>query len=509
MDPRALAAAVRAIHAARTADGPVLLAVDDDQWADRSSVAALEFAVRRLPESPIRLLLARRTYGAAPVGGGSERSLLGGIEPDAVERVRVGPLSIGAIQSLLRTHLGVALSRPNLVRLADASGGNAFFAIELARAQPPASGPPGPLFVPASLERLLVGRFERLDEQTRHALLLIAAHGRTSLEALRRLDVRSDALDRAVDEQLLESLDGVIRFAHPLLASTVYQRATSAERRGAHVELAAVVDDPIARARHLALGTAEPDEALAADLEAAAAVARSRGLPIVAAELAEQAGRLTPPDRTGDSLRRGALAARAHLAAGAPDRARAILSAQLSGSAAGPSRATALLLAAELEEPAPATALLEQALDEAGGAPGIETVVRVQLAQSGRFLHGREWAERHPRAALDAAERSRDDALRARALAMLAELRFEGGDPGALELALEAHRVAVADGDPDAIRSATWAVGHQLTWLRRNDEARAWFERALIEAERDEIARASCIWYLALIEIAAGRWEAA
>ena len=72
--------------------------------------------------------------------------------------------------------------------------------------------------------------------------------------------------------------------------------SASAERRGQlHKRLALVVSDPEERARHLALCTTEPDEEIAAELEAAAALAARRGAPEAAAELFSAAKRLTPP----------------------------------------------------------------------------------------------------------------------------------------------------------------------------------------------------------------------
>ena len=105
--------------------GALLLAIDDVQWLDPASANALSFALRRLDREPIGILLARR--GEAPAA--LEPAL-----PGAVERLSVGPLSVGAIQGLIRDRLGLRFPRPTLLRLHDASGGNPFFALELARA---------------------------------------------------------------------------------------------------------------------------------------------------------------------------------------------------------------------------------------------------------------------------------------------------------------------------------------------------------------------------------------
>lgn len=136
VDPRALGAAVLTVLTSLAAEGPLLLGIDDDQWADASSMASLAFALRRLRHEPIVLLLSRRVDGGSPAGAGRASALDATIEPQAVERVRVGPLSAGAIQLLLRTRMGVAFSRPSLLRLVEASGGNPFFALEISDQAP-------------------------------------------------------------------------------------------------------------------------------------------------------------------------------------------------------------------------------------------------------------------------------------------------------------------------------------------------------------------------------------
>ena len=60
LDPRTLGVAVRSALEALGAEAPVLLAIDDVQWLDPSSTSALAFALRRMDERPVLLLLARR-----------------------------------------------------------------------------------------------------------------------------------------------------------------------------------------------------------------------------------------------------------------------------------------------------------------------------------------------------------------------------------------------------------------------------------------------------------------
>jgi predicted ATPase len=66
-DPFLVAAATMSLLAACAEQRPVLVLVDDLQWLDRESAAAIAFAVRRLGPDPVAFLLAART-GTVPSG---------------------------------------------------------------------------------------------------------------------------------------------------------------------------------------------------------------------------------------------------------------------------------------------------------------------------------------------------------------------------------------------------------------------------------------------------------
>ena len=59
-DPRALATAVRSLLAGLSADGPLLVAVDDVQWLDPDSAGIIQFVLRRLGGTRMGWLFAAR-----------------------------------------------------------------------------------------------------------------------------------------------------------------------------------------------------------------------------------------------------------------------------------------------------------------------------------------------------------------------------------------------------------------------------------------------------------------
>lgn len=352
-DPRALGVAARDALQVLASDRPVLVAIDDVQWFDASSTRTLAFALRRLGRHDVLVLLARRAGDRAEPSA-LERAL----GPDRIDRVDLGPLSAGALHRLLRDELGRAFPRQTLLRIHERSGGNPFYALELARALDEDVDPIQPLPVPETLEEAVRARVSGLPEPTRKALTLASALGTTSESLLERAGVEAATLEPAVAARVIEREDGKIRFTHPLLASSLYPDP-GRERRAVHERLARVVDDPLLRARHLALSRDVPDPEVAALLEDAAAQASDRGAAAVAAELAEHSVRLTPPEAREERRRRALAAARAQRAAGEWVRARTIATDLLTRTELGPLRAEALVFLAELESVDRAVELLE------------------------------------------------------------------------------------------------------------------------------------------------------
>lgn len=501
VDHRALAVAVRDVLQLLSERERILISVDDVQWLDPSSSSAVAFALRRLAANHVLVLLARRVAdGARP------SALEQALAAERVRRLPVGPLSVGALHRVLRDRLGRPFARQTLLRIHERSGGNPFFALELARALDADVDPLAPLPVPETLEELLRAKIAGLPASTREALALASALGTTSESLLEQAGVAADALAPATAAHVIERANGTIRFAHPLLSSVLY-RDLGEERRSIHGRIARVVEDPLLRARHLALSTDTPDADVAAVLDDAARLAVDRGASAIAAELAEQAVRLTPLDACEERRRRALAAARAHHAAGEWTRARTIARGLLAEAEIGWWRAEALILLAELESVDRAAELLEEALREAASRRALQSAIHCRLAWARRFRTGFD----HARAALELADELDDDVLRARARAVQAILAWFAGDaetPDDLP-ALAQHLPSALGGDR-LVQEATQAIANTLAPSSRRDEARALLEREHREwRERDEPRSARALWGLAWVEFWAGRWALA
>lgn len=489
------------------ASKPVVVAVDDVQWLDPSSAAMLDFAVRRLREERVALLLARRQSSKVD----SERLELAMPEERRLT-VRVGPMSMGALHRLLGDRLGTTLARPALRRVHETSGGNPFYALELVRALESSGGwirPGHPLPVPETLEAILRERIDALPQSVRHVLAAAAALRRPTESVLGAWP----ALEQASEAGLIEITDDEVSFTHPLLASAAYGSIAAVERRRLHRRLAEAVADPEERARHLALGAEGPDEDVAKSLEEAAREAAARGAPAAAAELAELALRLTPTSQHRRLAQRRVDAAWYHVAAGELDTAARMLE-QLEELAPGGARADALLLLASAQQSFERSlALAEKALDDARGDDARVAKLECYIGELLLVRGSADQALDHARAALQAAERAGDRTILASALSTVAwfeTLTAVEPMPGLLERAVVLEDAAMWEGVYDT-SSPSFALGMRLMFAGRLDEARARMEILLERAVSvgDEAAVAAALLHQAELEFRAGNWPLA
>ena len=511
-DGRAVGTAVRSLLGS-LGDRPTLIAIDDAQWLDRSSAAALAYALRRLePAAPLRALLALRVSDREPYDAG----LVGAME-EAVERVHLGPLSLSAIFHVIRAELGLVLPRPVLQRIERASGGNPLFAVELARAlgerdQWPASGEPLP--VPDSLAGLLRRRVAKLPADVRETLLACALLPRAST-ALLEDALGPDSmghLEAALDAGIVELRGSEVRFQHPLLASAVATSVVPRRRRAMHERLAGTAGSSEERARHLALASEGPSAAVASRLEDAAHRAAERGAGADAVELLELACRFTPEDHPKELSARQVDLAGMLQRAGDAREANRLLDGVIDAEKWGPTRARALELRAQMHwvtgTATDAQACCAEALEHAADDALLRARVLVTLA---RVTLDPETARSRAQDALDLLESIADpdpgllsEALVGLAGAQLALGRGLAADVVERGLALE--RVAPTRNVGDRMSAA---LGTWLKYLGDFEGARHWLEatrQAAID-EGDEGSLPFALSHLPQLDLWTGRWQ--
>ncbi|TXS81103.1 LuxR family transcriptional regulator [Streptomyces sp. me109] len=497
-DGLALRLAVLSVLRALASRGPVLIVADDLQWLDPASAELLGFAARRLGEMPVRMLCAVRT-DTDPPEQQQDRFLRA--SPPNTLAVRLNPLSRAQTAELLghRGHTG--LSRSTVRDIHRTSGGNPLFALELGRAlaeSPTRPSPGEPLPVPTSLRALVLSRLEMLSAEARRTLLVASAGARPTvalLHAAGREDAEAETAHAASLGLLATERETPgIRFAHPLISAALYAEATAAERRAAHVALSTAASDPIERARHLALATTGTDPQVAARLGEAAAAARDRGAPSVAAGLGLLAARHTPVDAEPGPDERRLQAAEDALTAGESDLARDIARDALRRvtTPADRVRAWMVVIDAAGQAMAEVDAVFPQALEDAGDDPRLLALVRYQLAWRALLVEG-EMTKGREEAAIAAqlAARAGDRPTELLALGFQAQMETLMGHPAApatIQRALrepQDPRVACDHNGAGAVRFRWLIMGDQLAEARTTITAllREVRRRGMVESE--------------------------
>jgi DNA-binding CsgD family transcriptional regulator len=283
-----IAAAVLDLLAAAAEPGPVLAIADDAHWLDGASQDALLFVARRLAGEGIALIFA--------AGEGETRAF----EAPGVPQLELGGLDPAAALALIEQRSGIAPSHSVAARLVAETGGNPLELAELARLldAPALRGDaplPDPLPLAHGAEAAYVERVGRLPEPTRATLLLAALEPSADLALLVRAGAVRGDLEAAASAGLVRLESGHAVFAHPLVRSAVEAEATFAQRRRAHLALAAALAEAESErgSWHAAAAALEQDEELASELERLAERARKRSGDATAQAALTRAAELT------------------------------------------------------------------------------------------------------------------------------------------------------------------------------------------------------------------------
>jgi DNA-binding CsgD family transcriptional regulator len=282
--------ATLALVSAAAEDAPVLVAVDDAQWIDQSSLESLVFVAHRCEADRVGFLFAHRS-GLPCLLDRTEfsRLVLGGLPKEA------------AVDLLKEEGVDAVVA----ARCWELTRGNPLALIEAGRALHPGQRT-GASALPAVLpigERLLDSFGAQLAQLPPATL---TALGAAALEAdddvavvgttLTRVGGRLDDLAPAETAGVVELVEGKVHWRHPLVRAAVLHLLDVGSQRALHRALAAAATAAGRHDRalwHLSESVVGPDDAVAARMHELAVAAMRRGSFPAAALAFEQAARLT------------------------------------------------------------------------------------------------------------------------------------------------------------------------------------------------------------------------
>ena len=250
-DPNRLYDSVVAVVDLLSRRAPVAVLLDDVHWLDEPSAALLHFAIRHLGGRPVKFLATARP-AELDDNIACTRLIQALRRDDALRELWVGPLEPATIGELTAPIAPGA----DASRIAAVSGGNALFALEIARALARGDDP-----LSSRLDALIGDRLRRLGQDANALVPWVAAFGRS---------IKPSLLARIVDRdqgRLFEPLgelerhgvlrgteDGTYDFTHDLVRAAAYKRVSTPRRAMVHARIGTVL-----------VKLADPDDGLAAD----------------------------------------------------------------------------------------------------------------------------------------------------------------------------------------------------------------------------------------------------
>jgi len=495
---------------------PLVLAIDDLQWADRASLATLWALARRRHDLGLLLVLAIRP---APHGPELER-LIANVERSGGEHLRLGPIDEDALAAIVTDEAG-AVPDPSVLTRLGGAGGNPFLALQLVHAfglddeqlESDTS-------LPEPMRTATLRRLTSLDGRARQALSVAAVLGGAGylddIAAMLGTTITDagDAVSHATKAGLLEPTGDQVSFRHDLIREAVYLDLPEAVRTGWHRQAAIRLEgraEPTVVARHLSLGATPGDqEAVAALVNTAAGLAKHQ--PDATADLLSRALTLTR-DTAGRPELEVALAS-ALMSAGRTEEALDQAAAMITDTTVAPALVARAHVvqgnaAFRLGRPREAldgfeAALATGALDETAAAH-----VLAHQAASRVWTSALDDALQEADRALDDGARLGISAVQVEALATRCTIHAFRADP-VLAVADGRRAVELAGNDPAALsRTPHVFLGLALLLADRLDDARATIEEGRRRATDHGQVLLLRSYYLTQGRVAwfAGRWD--
>ncbi|MBM4258384.1 MAG: hypothetical protein FJ147_21110 [Deltaproteobacteria bacterium] len=244
---------------------PVVLILDDLQWADASSLLLLQWVARALPRVPVFLL---GTYREAGIEADHPLSatLAELARVPHSQRIPLAGLSQSDVSALVEAYVGTPLARSGVTAVYQQTEGNPFFIHEMVQTlledgtfteQTDVVLTPLPL--PQRVREVLRVQFRRLSKNCMRSLTLASVIGREFhlkvLQMLLRqatpplaLSALRHTLDEAIVAGVLDTVPhhlGLFRFSHPLMRETFYESLPPVQRRHVHGQVGAIIEHQV------------------------------------------------------------------------------------------------------------------------------------------------------------------------------------------------------------------------------------------------------------------------
>ncbi|WP_109509132.1 ATP-binding protein [Nocardioides speluncae] len=256
-DPARLFQAIGSLLDEISGGRPLVVVLDDFQFADLGSLRLLHYLLRTRPDGPVRYLTTIREDASTDDNGERVGTLTALTRQGLSRRIELMRLSRADTDRLVRDVVHASgqstiVTASMLETVHRQSRGNPLLATEIARVVADGrTGEEGPL--PDMVRELVGARLARMDEGTRSLLAVLAVAGGavalTEVEDVTATDPRviTEQVDRLLADRLIDESEVVLsgrqvpgyRVRHPVIGTAVYDQLSLTRRRHLHGLLAA------------------------------------------------------------------------------------------------------------------------------------------------------------------------------------------------------------------------------------------------------------------------------
>jgi DNA-binding CsgD family transcriptional regulator len=288
------------------ADAPLVLALDDLQWADEWSLLFVQRLSRAVRQLPLLLVAAARPVPRGPGLLALRRQMR---EPQSIV-LRLEPLTDAQSEELAALLLGDD-PREALRRELHRAGGNPLYVTELVNALA-VDRRAGSEDVPSSLIAAVTSRFSFLTDATtdilRSASLLGGEFSVSDLAVITGQPARHlvSSVEEAITSGVLVEAGTRLKFRHPLIWDALYHRVAASLRDALHRQAAHALADAgvsVEQVAHQLLLAGEQSDAWSLEWIAAHARELANRTPSLARDLLDSAAaRMSASDPRRDTL---------------------------------------------------------------------------------------------------------------------------------------------------------------------------------------------------------------
>jgi predicted ATPase/DNA-binding CsgD family transcriptional regulator len=251
-------------HGRLTARQPLLLALDNVQWADPSSIALLQFTLRHAPGARV---LCLTTFNSVEADASAPfRTLRRSLASSATSHeISLETLTEHEVHEMLVRAFGTTPATVSdfTARLYARTLGNPFFVEEMLKSLAErdklrfvdgrwTGWTVEDFELPATVREVVLSRFAELSQRARHVAEIASIFGSGAQQELLQgaaeltstefVDATEELHQRRIISEIESGGDVAYTFTHPLLQRTIYEEIGTARRRELHGRVAQVME---------------------------------------------------------------------------------------------------------------------------------------------------------------------------------------------------------------------------------------------------------------------------